>query len=195
MLGPRANTINTGGFLARIEALRYDVTMAGAYRPYQDVLRSSIARGSGEFGLPYEESDGDALVTPVPTWCSYFDALLTLEHLHQEYKLANVTNSDDDIMALNVANIGVPTDRVITSEQAGPWKPLPGIFVSAVRAVACEPHEIIQLAQVFEYDIVPGHTLGGTCVWINRYGHIGGPACRPYHELPDLPGLPALVRM
>jgi hypothetical protein len=43
-----------------------------------------------------------------------------LEHLHQEYKSANVTNSDVDSMALNVANIGVATDRVITAEQAGP---------------------------------------------------------------------------
>jgi 2-haloacid dehalogenase len=69
MLGPRANTINTGVFLARIAALGYDATMAGAFRPYQDVLRNSLARASGEFGLPYEESDGDALLTRVPTWC------------------------------------------------------------------------------------------------------------------------------
>ena len=51
------------------------------------------------------------------------------------------------------------------------------------------------MAQGFEYDIVPAHALGWRRVWINRYGKSGDPAYDPYHELPDLSGLPALLGM
>ena len=53
----------------------------------------------------------------------------------EQCKLAIITNSDDDIMASNVANIGVPIDRVITAEQAGAYKPSPVIFDYALRAL------------------------------------------------------------
>ena len=93
----------------------------------------------------------------------------------------------------NVANIGVPIDRVITAEQAGAYKPSPVIFDYALRALGCAPDEILHVAQGFEYDIVPAHALGWSRVWINRYGKSGDPAYGPYHELPDLSGLPALL--
>jgi 2-haloacid dehalogenase len=40
---------------------------------------------------------------------------------------------------------------------------------------------------------VPAHALGWQRVWINRYGKRGDLAYRPYHELPDLSGLPGLI--
>ena len=60
-----------------------------------------------------------------------------LERLRQHCKLAIITNSDDDLMARNVANIGVPIDRVITAEQARAYKPSPVIFDYALRALGC----------------------------------------------------------
>jgi 2-haloacid dehalogenase len=96
-------------------------------------------------------------------------------------------------MARNVAKIGVPIDRVITAEQAGAYKPSPVIFAYALRALGCESGDMLHVAQGFEYDIVPAHALGWRRVWINRYGKRGDPAHGPYHELPDLSGLPALL--
>ena len=102
-----------------------------------------------------------------------------LERLRQQCKLAIITNSDDDLMARNVANIGVPIDRVITAEQAGAYKPSPVIFDYALRALGCEPEEILHVAQGFEYDIVPAHALGWRRVWINRYGKSRRSGLRP----------------
>jgi 2-haloacid dehalogenase len=75
------------------------------------------------------------------------------------------------------------------------YKPSPIIFDYALRALGCEVDEILHVAQGFEYDIVPAHALGWRRVWINRYGKSGDPAYGPYHELPDLSGLPALLGM
>ena len=193
ILGARADAIDSDEFLAAFEALRYDTTTSRPYRLYRDVLRNTLAQSMGEYGLPYQDADGDALLAAVPTWGPYPDVPPALERLRQEYKLAIITNSDDDIMARNVTNIGVPIDRVITAEQAGAYKPSPVIFAYALRALGCESDAILHVAQGFEYDIVPAHALGWTRVWINRYGKTGDPAYGPYHELPNLAGLPALV--
>jgi len=197
ILGARAQTIDVDKFLARFEELRYETTTSGPYKPYRDVLRNTLDQVMGEYGLSYEDADGDALLAAIPKWGPYPDVPPALERLRQECncKLAIITNSDDDIMARNVANIGVPIDRVITAEQAGAYKPSPVIFDYALRALGCEPDEILHVAQGFEYDIVPAHALGWRRVWINRYGKAGDPAYGPYGELPDLSALPALIGM
>jgi 2-haloacid dehalogenase len=194
ILGSRAENVDIDALLTSFEALRFQTTTFGPYRPYRDVLRETLAEIMREHGLHYQDSDGDALLAAVPTWGPYPDVPPVLERLRDSgIKLAIITNSDDDIMARNVANIGVPIDRVITAEQAGAYKPSPVIFDYALRSLGCEPDEILHVAQGFEYDIVPVHALGWRRVWINRYGKSGDPAYGPYEELPDLAGLPALL--
>jgi 2-haloacid dehalogenase len=192
ILGPRANRIPLDDFLAMFEDLRFRAILE-PYRPYRDVLRQSLARAMAEFGLPYREADGDALVAAVPTFGPFPDVPPVLDDLRRHCKLAIISNTDDDIVAENVRRIGVPLDRVITAAQARAYKPSPVVFAHALRALDCAPGDLLHVAQGFEYDIVPAHGLGWNRVWINRYGKTGDPAYGPYFELPDLAGLPALL--
>ena len=194
ILGPREDGIDVDRLLADFEALRYDTTTNGPYRPYRDVLRDTLRQVMQSYGLPYRHVDGDALLAAVPSWGPYPDVPPALERLRAAgVKLAIITNSDDDLMARNVANIGVPIDRVITAEQARAYKPSPVIFAYALDQLGCDPADLVHVAQGFEYDIVPAHTLGWERVWINRYTLAGDPAYGPYHEVPDLSGVPDLL--
>jgi 2-haloacid dehalogenase len=193
ILGPRADRIDLAAFLADFEARRYQTTTFDPYQPYRAVLRQTLAQTMAAYGLTYREADGDALLAAVPTWGPYPDVPPALERLRTRCKLAIITNSDDDLMASNVRNIGVPIDQVITAEQARAYKPSPAIFHHALQTLGCKPEDVLHVAQGFEYDIVPAHALGWRRVWINRYGKAGDPAYGPYHELPDLSGLPALL--
>jgi 2-haloacid dehalogenase len=193
LLGARAEQVDVDAFLADFEALRYETTTFAPYRPYRDVLRETLAQTMRKHGLPYRDEDGDALLAAVPTWGPYPDVPPALERLRSRCKLAIITNSDDDLMASNVRNIAVPIDHVITAEQARAYKPSPVIFAYALERLGCVPEELLHVAQGFEYDIVPAHDLGWNRVWINRYGKTGNPAYGPYHELPDLSGLPDLL--
>jgi 2-haloacid dehalogenase len=193
ILGPRAEGIDVDALLADFEALRYRTTTFGPYRPYRDVLRDTLAQTMRQHGLPYRDEDGDELVAAVPTWGPFPDVPPALERLRTRCKLAIITNSDDDLMAGNVRNIGVPFDHVVTAEQARAYKPSPVIFELALRTLGCAPGDVLHVAQGFEYDIVPTHRLGWARVWINRYGKVGDPAYGPYRELPDLSGLPDLL--
>ena len=194
IIGARAEDVDRERFLADFETLRYDTTTHGSYRPYRNVLRDTLAQIMQTYGLPYRDEDGDALVAAVPTWGPFPDVPPALERLREAgVKLAIITNSDIDLMSRNVANIGVPIDRVVTAEQAGAYKPSLATFACALNQLGCEPADLLHVAQGFEYDIVPAHALGWERVWINRYGKTGDAAYGPYHELPDLSGLPGLL--
>lgn len=194
IIGARAEGIDRERFMADFDTLRYETTTHGPYRPYRDVLRDTLRQIMERYRLPYREADGDALVAAVPTWGPFPDVPPALERLREAgVKLAIITNSDDDLMSRNVANIGVPIDCVVTAGQARTYKPSPVIFAYALDQLGCEPADVLHVAQGFEYDIVPAHALGWERVWINRYGKTGDTAYEPYHELPDLSGLPGLL--
>jgi 2-haloacid dehalogenase len=193
MLGSRANGIAIDNFLAEFETLRYETTTYGPYQPYREVLRGTLAEIMRRYGIPYRDEDGDALVAAVKSWGPFPDVPPALERLRRHCRLAIISNSDDDIIASNVSAIGVPFDHVITAEQVGAYKPSAVVFAYALQQLGCEASEVLHVAQGFEYDVVPAHALGWRRIWINRYGKVGDPAYGPYHELPDLSGVPDLL--
>jgi 2-haloacid dehalogenase len=193
-LAERASRIEIDAFLQDFETIRFQAVL-GDYLPYGDVLRHSLAAAMKEHGLTYRDDDGDAIIQAVPTFGPFPDVPAVLERLRQCCQLVIVSNSDDDLIAGNVRNIGVPFDRVITAEQAGAYKPSPVVFEYTLRELGCDISDIVHVAQGFEYDIMPAHDLGWKRVWINRNGRQGDPAYGPYDELPDLAGLPALLGM
>lgn len=193
ILSSRAEGVGLDRLLADFEKLRFETTTNDPYRPYREVLQGTLRQILEQYGLPYRDEDGEALIAAVRSWGPFPDAPPALEPLRQHCQLAIITNSDDDIMAENVRRIGVPIDYVITAQQAAAYKPSLATFAYALEQIGCAPEEILHVAQGFEYDIVPAHALGWKRVWINRYGLPGDPAYGPYAELPDLSGLPALL--
>jgi 2-haloacid dehalogenase len=191
-LGERAAGIAVDAFLRDFERIRFEEVL-GEYRPYRDVLCRSLAAAMARYGLAYQDADGDALVAAVPTFGPFRDVPPVLERLRRHCKLVIISNTEDDLIAHNVRNIGVPFERVITAEQARAYKPSPAIFAYTLRALGCVKEDILHVAQGFNYDIMPTHDLGWKRVWINRNGLPGDPAYGPYDELPDLTGLPALL--
>jgi 2-haloacid dehalogenase len=191
-LADRVAQTDVDAFLRDFEAIRYQAIL-GPYRPYREVLRQSLATAMEQHGLPYRDADGDAIIAAVPTFGPFPDVPPVLERLRQHCKLVIVSNTEDDLIASNVRNIGVPFDDVITAEQAGTYKPSPAIFAYVLSRLGCDASDILHVAQGFEYDIMPAHDLGWKRVWINRNGRQGDPAYGPYDELPDLTGLPALL--
>ena len=193
ILGSRLDGVDLDEFFPGFERLRYETTTDGPYQPYRDVLTGTLAGIMGQYGIPYRDEDGAALVAAVSTWGPYPDVPPALERLRTRCQLVIISNSDDDIIAGNVARIGVPIDHVFTAQQAGAYKPSQATFDYVLRTLGCRKEEILHVAQGFEYDIVPAIRMGWERVWINRYGKASDTSYGPYHELPDLSGVPDLL--
>jgi 2-haloacid dehalogenase len=109
-------------FLDDFRVMRFQAVLE-ACRPYHEVLRSSLRMAMRLHGLEYRTSDGDALVEAVPTFGPFPEVAAALRALKSKYEIAIISNSDDNLIARNVENIGVEFDYVITAQQAGAYKP------------------------------------------------------------------------
>jgi 2-haloacid dehalogenase len=194
ILGSRADGVGADAFLATFAAYRVEEEAHPTYRPYRDVLSRSLERAMDRHGIAYRDADGAALVAAVPTSGPHPDAPPALERLRWRCQLAIISNSDDDLIAGNLQRIGVPFDRVITSQQARACKPSLATFRYALDEIDCPPERAMHVAQDFWGDMAPAAKMGyGQRVWINRFAKTGDPAYAPDHEFRSLAGLPDLL--
>jgi 2-haloacid dehalogenase len=193
LLADRAGGVDVDALLKDYEDLRLHTTSNAPYAPYRDVLRDTQREIFTRYGIAWRERDAEALLADILTWGPFPDVPPALEKLRQHSKLAIITNSDDDIIAHNVANIGVPIDYVITAQQAGAYKPAHQTFDYALSVVGVPKEDVLHVAQGFEYDMVPAHAMGWTHVWINRFGLPGDQTYGPYYEQSDLSGVLTLL--
>lgn len=188
----RIDGVDEAEFLRDFRVMRFQAVLE-EYRPYRDLLRATLEQAMRLHGMPYRGQDGDALVAAVPTFGPFPEVPGVLARLKRQYRIAIISNTDDDLITGNVERIGVGFDFVITAEQARAYKPQREAFDFALRTVGRAAGEVIHVAQGFEYDIIPTHGSGMRRIWINRSGRRGSSAFMPYEELPDMSRLPALL--
>ena len=160
---------------------------ASGYRPYRDVL-AMVVDGFGE-ALRFEPSTEErtALAESVPDWEPFDDTVVALRALGERYRLAVISNIDDDLFRASAARLGVEFDEVVTAEQVGSYKPSLKNFHVAFERLGHGPDGILHVAQILYHDIAPACTLGLRNVWINRRKEKKGHgATSPATATPDL---------
>jgi FMN phosphatase YigB (HAD superfamily) len=80
--------------------------------------------------------------------------------------LCIISNTDDDIIAGNVAQLGGHSDRVVTAEQA--YKPSREIFVHAHHALGVQKQDVVHICASPHLDLVAALDIGFRCIWIDR---------------------------
>jgi 2-haloacid dehalogenase len=172
---------------------------AGPYRPYRDVLRQ-VTEGLGQrFGFEPDEAERGALPTSLGGWPAFPDTREALAALKTRYRLAILSNIDDDLFAGTALSLGVAFDWVVTARQIGSYKPSPENFRAALARFAAPKEKVLHVAQSLFHDIAPAKSLGLSTVWVNRRrGNPGAGAtpsgsARPDLEVPDLRTLAVLA--
>ena len=172
---------------------------AGAFRSYRDVLRV-VALGLGrEAGFEPTASEVDAFAASVGRWPPFPDTVDALARLAGRYRLAIVSNVDDDLFAATARHLGTPFAEVVTAQQVGSYKPARTHFDEVLRRLDLPSARVLHVAQSLYHDVAAASPLGFTCVWVNRRaGRAGGGAtvraeAVPDLEVPDLATLAALA--
>ena len=151
------------------------------YKSYKAVLAGLVEGFGRRFGFPVGAAERELLVSSVPSWRPFPDTVEALRALGERYKLAVISNIDDDLFAASVRHLGVTFDLVVTAEQARCYKPDPAIFELALRRLAVEPRHVIHVAEGV-MEISPARRLGCATVWVRRHGR----SARLLTETPDL---------
>jgi 2-haloacid dehalogenase len=171
---------------------------AAIYRPYKEVL-SYVVEGLGaQLHFTPTRHERNSLAASEPHWPPFGDTVEALQALHKRYKLAIVSNIDDDLFAHSARHLQVPFDWIITAQQAQSYKPALRHFTLALQRIGLPKAQLLHVAQSLYHDIAPATRLGLATVWVNRrHGQQSAGATPPAHATPDLevPDLRTLVQL
>jgi len=172
-----------GELEARIEA--------GPYLRYREVLRQ-VVRGMGErIGFAPTEAEMDSLPASLGAWPPFPDTVAALRRLRSRYRLAIISNTDDDLFAQTAELLQVPFDAVITAQQAGSYKPSLNNFRVALERLGVPKEKVLHVGQSRHHDIAPAREMGIKSVLVTRRGRgaVLANAAQPDLEVPDLKSL------
>ena len=180
-----------GEFEAQVES--------GPYRSYREVLQSVIRAFGKRLNFHPAPAEIRSLDESVITWPPFADTVAALRQLKNRYKLAIISNIDDDLFAETHKLLGVDFDAVVTAEQARSYKPSLHNFELALEKLAIPRAQLLHAAQSIYHDVVAARSLGIATVWVNRksarpgIGAVRPAADQPDLEVPDLAALAALA--
>lgn len=163
------------------------------HHDYKTILQSSLSEVMARKGLPTEAVDGKTLLACLRSIPPHPEVPAALERLRTRYRLAIISNTDDDLISGTVAALGVPIDFVITAQQAEAYKPNHQLFRYAHRVLGVTPEETVHVGMGEVTDLKVCNELGIRAVWINRLGETLNPSWTPDAVLPDLTDLPELL--
>jgi 2-haloacid dehalogenase len=101
-------------------------------------------------------------------WLPFADTVLALERLKSKFKLAVISNIDDDLFAASALQLKIEFDHVITAQQARCYKPGMKIFNLALKTIGIPPSQVLHCGQSIYHDVIPAQSLGMATVWVNR---------------------------
>ncbi|HUG31092.1 MAG TPA: haloacid dehalogenase type II [Candidatus Limnocylindria bacterium] len=172
---------------------------AGPYRTYREVLAGVLDAMVAHHGQSATPEERAAFGGSVADWPAFPDSAAALARLHERFKLAVITNCDDDLFAASEQRLGLSFDWVVTAQQAKRYKPNPRGFELMFERVGLPPSRILHVAQSLYHDHAPAKRLGLSTVWVDRRGDRPGlgatpPAdATPNLRVPDMATLAALA--
>lgn len=179
-------------FLESFRGYRLDEVL-GAWKPFDEVVKQSVARACKRWNIPYQDADGQRVYDTVPTWGPHPDVTAGLSRIAGHIPLVILSNAADAQIEHNVARLGVPFHKVYTAEQAQAYKPRQQAFEFMLDSLDCGPEDVLHVSSSFRYDLMTAYDMGiKNKVFINR-GHEPLNSFYGVHEVRGADGLAQAV--
>jgi 2-haloacid dehalogenase len=139
------------------------------HRSFRQLSTLGLHLALEELGLASAPEDSQRLAAAIPRMPPFPEVIETLARLKDMgFKLCIVSNTDDDIIAGNVAQLGGYIDRVITAQQAGAYKPNPRLFDYAHEQLGVSREQVVHICASPTLDHTAARDMHFRCVWIDR---------------------------
>jgi 2-haloacid dehalogenase len=137
------------------------------YRKYRDILTISLKKLLKEVELTLEEEK--IFVRTLPKWPPFPETREVLSELKERgYKLAILSNIDENMIKKSTDLIDIEFDCVVTAEQTHSYKPSYKHWKYMLGLFKIPKKKILHVAASYVHDIIPAHELGIKTAWINR---------------------------
>jgi 2-haloacid dehalogenase len=157
-----------------------------AYRRYREILASVVRDFGRELHIDFTQKEADGLAGSISAWKPFPDTVHALQRLKTRYKLAVLSNIDDDLFASTAPKLGVEFDCVVTAQQVQSYKPSIRNFETLLDRLQIDKARLLHVAESLYHDVIPAQALGISTVWVNRRQGNAEAATRMVTARPDL---------
>jgi 2-haloacid dehalogenase len=159
----------------------------GEFRRYREVLNSVVREFGKRFGFEPTDQEVLSLAESLKDWKPWHDTVAGLQLLASRFRLAILSNVDDDLFEATLPKLEVEFSQIITAQQAQAYKPSLKIFELALSRAGVPAHRVLHVGQSIYHDVIPAQSLGLATVWVNRpSARSGVGAVRAAEAHPDL---------
>lgn len=177
--------------LARHHAIE-PLVQEGRSLSYREVGARTVRAIAAVEDLPLLPSEEYALADSLPGWQAFPEVPAALRQLKQQgWRLAILSNTDPELLAASIEQIGVDVDVRITAAEAGSYKPAHGHWQRFFELTQADKKHHVHVAASLFHDIAPAYELGLTAVWVNRLAERS--ELPRAAELTDLAALPVTL--
>ena len=162
------------------------------HRSYKDVLATALVRAAADHGVSISTSAARALPQAWSSLRVFDDVEAMLAELRAKgWRLAVLTNCDEDLFQVTHRMFRAPFDFVLTAERIRGYKPARWHFRGFERLLRVERCDWVHVACSWYHDIAPAQALGIQHVWLDRErtGESGVKASVHVHSAGEVAGV------
>jgi 2-haloacid dehalogenase len=152
------------------------------HRSYKDVLAAALAGAAADVGVALSAADVHILRQSWNAMRPFADVEPLLAELRgRGWRLAVLTNCDDDLFEVTHRTFRTPFDLVLTAERVRGYKPARWHFRAFELLTRVDRRDWVHVACSWYHDVAPARALGVTCVWLDRERTGENPAAASVH--------------
>jgi 2-haloacid dehalogenase/putative hydrolase of the HAD superfamily len=196
ILSRKGRQLDRHQFLAAYDRHEHRLEQEKPHRSFSDVTAAALELTMRELAVAPDKADADILLSSIGRMSPFPEVVAALGQIKDAgFRLAIISNTDDAIIAGNVAQLGGQIDRVITAQQARAYKPSPRIFEHAWRTLGVGKEAVVHICASPHLDLVAARDLEFRAIWIDRgTGRAPPPDYRPDAVASSLDKLPDFFR-
>ena len=176
----------------RARRLDVETMIPTPFESYTDVWRDCFRRAFDEMGLNGDvDAANELCLADFINSPPFPETLEVIAELQGRWPMAILSNADDSFLypLLDRHGIGDAFEAVISSEEAGGYKPHPLIYNALLNRLNVEPSETLMVGDTLHEDVWGSHLVGMPSAWINRYELPMNGRVEPTYELNSLKDL------
>jgi 2-haloacid dehalogenase len=158
---------------------------------YSELLAVVCKRIAEEWGIAVRWKECVAYGNSVKDWPAFPDTVEALKYLKKYFKLAILSNVDNESFSASAERLQVAFDAVYTAQDVGSYKPSDRNFdylVQKLSGLGVGKGQILHTAESLFHDHAPANKHGLASCWIDRrhdkegFGATMNPGTMPHHD-------------
>lgn len=169
ILSRKGRKIEAEDFIPVYDRHEHRLEQSRPHLSFAAVTAKALQLAMHDFSLEADASDAELLTSSIGRMPPFPEVVPTLRRLKEAgFRLAIISNTDDAIIAGNVAQLGGCIDRVITAQQAQAYKPSRQIFEHAWQALGVTKDDLVHICASPHLDLTAARNLHVRAVWVDR---------------------------